>query len=130
MFSSSQPEAHFGGDGNFHGVDHAADERGGFGQFGHHGRAAADVADLADGAAHVDVHRRDAAGFKHLRGVAHFFGYGPEQLDGQRRIGGPGFNELERLRIFSRSERALTRSVVQRPTPPISRTTRRKGRLV
>ena len=35
-------EAHFGGDGNFHGVDHAFDERGGFVQFGHHRRAAAD----------------------------------------------------------------------------------------
>ena len=52
-------EPHLGGDGNFHGVDHAADERGGFVQFGHHGRAAADVADLADGTAHVDVHGRE-----------------------------------------------------------------------
>ena len=37
---------------------------------------------------------------------------------------------LKALGFFSMSERALTRSVVQSPTPPISRTTRRKGRLV
>jgi hypothetical protein len=53
-------EAHFGGDGNLHGVDHAFDERGGLVQFSHHRGAAADLADFFDGTAHVDVNGRDA----------------------------------------------------------------------
>ncbi len=93
-------EPHLGGDRDFHGVDHAADKRGGFVQFGHHGRAAADVADLADGAAHVDVNGRDAARFEHLRRVAHFLRHGAEELDGQRRVGGAGLDELEGLFAF------------------------------
>ena len=90
-------ESHLGGDGNFHGVDHAADERGGFVQFRHHGRAAADLADLLDRAAHVDIHGRDADGFEIRRGVAHFLRHAAEELHGERGIGGVGFDQLERL---------------------------------
>ncbi len=41
-----------------------------------------------------------ADGFKIAGGVAHFFGHGAEQLDGERRIGSGGFNQLERLGIL------------------------------
>ena len=37
---------------------------------------------------------------------------------------------LKAFSRFSSSERALTKSVVQRPTPPSSLTTRRNGRFV
>src|ERR1700753_993630 len=45
-------QAHFDRDGNFDGIDHAADKGGGLVQFGHHGGAATDFADLSNGAAH------------------------------------------------------------------------------
>jgi hypothetical protein len=120
-------QPHFGGDRNFHRVHHAAHQRGGFVQLGHHGRAAADAADLAHRAAHVDVHRRHADGFQIGRRVAHFLRHGAEQLHRQRPVRGAGFDQLERLGIFSRSERALTRSVVARSSPPISRNVSRKA---
>ena len=55
---------------------------------------------------------------------------GAEELDGQRTVLSVGLDQFERLAISLDEERALTRSVVHRSTPPISRTTRRKGRLV
>ena len=93
-------EAHFGGDGDFNGVDHAFDERGGFTEFGHHGGTAADFADLADGAAHVDIHGGDADGFEVGSGVAHFLGDGAEELDGERGIRGASLDELESFVAF------------------------------
>ncbi len=93
-------EAHLGRNGDLHCLDHAFDEAGGLGEFGHHGGAAADAADLADGATHVDVHGGDAERFEVDRRVAHFFGHGAEQLDGQRSVGGGGFDELEGLGLL------------------------------
>ena len=51
---------HLGGDGNFHGVDHAFYERGGLVEFSHHRGTAADLADFLHGTAHIDVNGRDA----------------------------------------------------------------------
>src|SRR6185369_2009787 len=93
-------ESHLGGDGNFDGVDHAADEGGGFIEFGHHGRAAADFADFPNGAAHVDVDGLDADGFEVEGGVAHFPGHAAEQLDGEGTVGGAGFDQFERFGVL------------------------------
>ena len=66
------------GDGNFHGVDHAANERRSFVQLCHHRRAAADLDDFFHGATHVDIHARHAARFEELRRIAHLFRYAAE----------------------------------------------------
>ena len=93
-------EPHLGGDGNFHGIDHALDERRGLVQLRHHGRAAADAADLAHRATHVDIDGRNADGFEDNSGIAHFFGNGAEQLHGERTVRRAGFDEFESLWIF------------------------------
>jgi hypothetical protein len=93
-------ETHFGGDGNFDSLHHAAHEMGGFVEFGHHRGTTADAADFAHRAAHVDVHGGDADGFEIDGGVAHFFGDGAEELDGERTVSGTGFDEFEGLGLF------------------------------
>jgi hypothetical protein len=75
----------------------------------------------------ISTEERPSASEPHRR-VAHFLRHGAEQLHGQRTIPLVGFNQLERLGISFQRDRALTRSVVQRSTPPISRMTNRKGR--
>ena len=60
----------------------------------------ADLADLAHGAAHVDVDGGDAERFEELGRGGHFFRHGAEELDGEGRVGGVAFDELERLAIF------------------------------
>ena len=94
----SQP--HFGGDRNFHGVHHAADQLRGLLQFRHHGGASADAADFSHRAAHVDVNRGNADGLEIDGGVAHLFGDGAKQLHGQRTVRRAGFDQLERLGFF------------------------------
>ena len=123
-------EAHLGGDGDFHRLDHAADERGGLVKLGHHRRAAADPDHLAHGAAHVDVDRGVAEGFELQGGVAHLPRHAAEQLHGERPVGGARLDELEGLALALESERALTRSVVAQSSPPSSRSVSRMGRLV
>ena len=98
-------QAHFGGDGDFDGLDHAAHQLRRFVHLRHHGRAAANAADLAHRAAHVNIDRRHADGFKICGGIAHFLRDGAEKLDGQRLVGGAGFDEFEGFGI-SFQERA------------------------
>ncbi len=93
-------EPHFGGDGDFHGADHQADESRGFGVIGHHGGAATVLANFADRTTHVDVHGTHTERFEQRGGIAHLFGHGTKQLDGERTVCWPGLDELERFAIL------------------------------
>ena len=120
---------HFAGDRNLDGVDHAGNQRGGSFEFGHHRRAAADLADLADGTTHVDIDRDYAFDFKNCAAAAISSGTAPNSCTAMGLSAGELSISLSALRFFSMSERALTRSVVHSPTPPISRMTQPKWQI-
>lgn len=88
-------EMYFGGDGDFDGVDYVVDECGGFIEFGYYGGVVVDFDDFFYGVVYVDV---DGGGVEFLvddGGVVYFFGNGVEKLDGERVVGGVGFDEFE-----------------------------------
>ncbi len=89
-------EAHFGGDGNFYGVDHATHEGGSFIELGHHGGSATDLRHLFYGTTHVDVDGLGSQFLAHHGGVTHFLGHAAEELDGHGVILRRGRDELER----------------------------------
>ena len=124
------PQPHLDRHRNVHGIDHRGDQIDGPIGLAHQGRAAARLDHLVDRAAHVDIDGRRPVVDDPPGGLLHLGDDDPVDLDRQRAILLAGLGQLEGPPPLSIIDRALTRSVVARPSPPHSRTASRNARLV